>query len=454
MPTDTILGPIPSEWQYTTLGEVCRLGGGFIQTGPFGSQLHAADYVPVGIPSIMPVNIGDNRIVVDEIARIREADAERLSRHRVQPGDIVYSRRGDVERRALIREAESGWLCGTGCLLVRLGTGVVDPLYASYYLGHPEVKKWVVRHAVGATMPNLNMEIMAAVPFVLPPTSQQMAIARTLGRMDDKIDLNRRMNETLEAMAPTLFKSWFVDFDPVRAKADGRQPPGLDATTAALFPNSFEDSPLGPIPKGWQVTRLADITSKIGSGATPRGGSEVYVDEGIAFIRSQNVYDHSFNWDGLARITDQSAEELQGVTVQQGDVLFNITGDSILRTCVVDPGVLPARVSQHVAIIRPRSDVPSHFVHQYLVRQQMKDYLSGFDTGGTRKAVTKGHLESVPVVLPSRTVLGAFKARTDPLFARVEADVAESRTLTAMRDVLLPKLLSGELQVPNHEPGK
>ena len=114
----------------------------------------------------------------------------------------------------------------------------------------PRVRAWIVRHAQGATMPNLNTAILSALPFVVPPLEEQRAIAQILDTMDDKIELNRKMNETLEAMARALFKSWFVDFDPVRAKAEGRDP-GLPAPIAALFPDSFEDSELGEIPKGW-----------------------------------------------------------------------------------------------------------------------------------------------------------------------------------------------------------
>src|SRR5207249_2893431 len=146
-------------------------GGGVIQTGPFGSELHASDYVSVGIPSIMPTNIGENRIITEGIARITPEDAARLSRYLVRSGDIVYSRRGDIERRALIRDQENGWLCGTGCLMVRLGDDSgVDPVYASYYLSHSAVRQWLVQQAVGDTMPNLNISIMQALPFVVPPT--------------------------------------------------------------------------------------------------------------------------------------------------------------------------------------------------------------------------------------------------------------------------------------------
>ena len=251
------LGLLPPGWECLTLGAVCERGGGNIQTGPFGSQLHASDYRPVGIPSIMPQNLGDNRVIVDGIARIGDRDASRLRRYLVRKGDIVYSRRGDVEKRALIGPCEDGWLCGTGCLRVRLGENGADPGYASYYLGHPAVRQWIVRHAHGATMPNLNTAILSACPFVVPPISEQRAIAHTLGTLDDKIELNRRMNATLEAMARALFRSWFVDFDPVRAKMEGRDT-GLPKDIADLFPDRLVDSELGDAPEGWNVDSLAE----------------------------------------------------------------------------------------------------------------------------------------------------------------------------------------------------
>jgi len=191
---------------------------------------------------------------------------------------LVYSRRGDVERRALIREGEEGWLCGTGCLRVRFGSGIIDPLYASFYLGHPDVRAWIVRHAIGATMPNLNTGILSALPFVLPPLDEQRAIASVLGALDDKIELNRRMNATLEAMARALFTSWFVDFDPVRAKSEGRTPYGMDAATASLFPATFTDSPLGPIPAGWRVAPLPNVVAVNPPRTLRKGETATYLD--------------------------------------------------------------------------------------------------------------------------------------------------------------------------------
>src|SRR5262249_5326051 len=172
--------------------ELCRSGGGDIQTGPFGSQLHASDYVSNGIPSVMPQNIGDNVVIEDGIARITPHDAARLSRYLLRDGDIVYSRRGDVERRALVRQGQNGWLCGTGCLRVRPGISA-DSRFLSYYLGHPGVREWIVRHAIGATMPNLNTGILSALPVTLPPRKIQIAIGTLLGALDDKIATNDRI---------------------------------------------------------------------------------------------------------------------------------------------------------------------------------------------------------------------------------------------------------------------
>jgi type I restriction enzyme S subunit len=225
----------------------------------------------------------------------------------------------------------------------------------------------------------------------------------------------------------------------------------MSSVAFASLPTRLVGSELGPVPEGWKVTTLKSATTKIGSGATPRGGSAVYVDEGVAFIRSQNVHDHEFRWEGLARLSDRSAAELVGVQVMPGDVLLNITGDSILRTCVVDPSVLPARVSQHVMIIRAGEGIPVRYLHLYMVHPRTKAMLMGMNAGGTRQAVTKGHLESLAILIPPPELLAAFDRVTAPGFGLVDADRAESRKLAGLRDYLLPRLLSGRVRVRDAE---
>jgi type I restriction enzyme, S subunit len=201
---DSSLGPIPHGWTATTLPKACEQGGGSIQTGPFGTQLHAADYVNEGVPSIMPSDLRDNRIEPESISRIREQDAERLKTYRVQAGDVVYSRRGDVERRSLIRHSENGWLCGTGCLRIRFGPRGLNPFFGASYLGTLESRAWVVRHAVGATMPNLNTSILGALPMIAPPSELQSRFAEIVGPWDERGTIALEQSRTLATLRDTL----------------------------------------------------------------------------------------------------------------------------------------------------------------------------------------------------------------------------------------------------------
>jgi type I restriction enzyme, S subunit len=301
--------------------------------------------------------------------------------------------------------------------------------------------------AGGSATPILNKGHFSNVEITVPRKCYQDSVVEILSSFDRKIALNRKIIQALEEITQAIFKSWFVDFDPVYAKMAGQQPEGMDAATAALFPSELMESELGLIPKGWDVATLKQLTSKVGSGATPRGGREVYLDEGIALIRSQNVYNSEFVWGGLARISDDAASQLKGVEVFSKDILMNITGASILRTCVVPQEVLPARVNQHVAIIRAKSEVSPRYLHLHLLQRQVKDYLLGLNTGGSREAVTKSHIESVQILNPGRDVLLKFQQMVEPLFSEVENLASQARVLSNLRDTLLPKLLSGELKV-------
>jgi type I restriction enzyme, S subunit len=419
MAGDLINGEIPDHWEFTTLGEICQRGGGNIQTGPFGSQLHASDYVAVGVPSIMPTNIGENRIIEDGIVRITEKDANRLGQHRLRAGDIIYSRRGDVEKRALIREREEGWFCGTGCLKVRLGSGVVDPLFASLFLGHPAIREWIVRHAVGATMPNLNTTIMSEVPFALPPLAEQNAIAGVIGALDDKIELNRRMNATLEAMARALFQSWFVDFDPVRAKLDGRQPFGLDSDTAALFPANFEESALGPIPQGWEAGRLDDVL-------TLQRGFDLPTPD-----RTHGKYP-VMAASGPNGCHDKFMVRGPGVTTGRSGVLgrvFFIHGD-----------FWPLNTSLWVKEFKRVSTAYSFHLLRGLDFEM-------FNAGSAVPTLNRNHVHNLPVVIPPKPIIEAFDSLVMPLMKRQKANEDQSHILATLRDTMLPKLLSGELQI-------
>lgn len=197
-------GLVPRGWCVSTLGSICAENVGAIQTGPFGSQLHASDYLDAGIPVVMPQDLAGRRVQIEKIARVGEADANRLSRHRLRLNDIVFSRRGDVGRHALIGSRETGWLCGTGCLLVRPGETWPSGIYLSLALDRADAKEWLLRHAVGATMPNLNTGILSAVPIMHPDIHVLRAFDNVVRVLDDGISNNHSKIRSLSELRDTL----------------------------------------------------------------------------------------------------------------------------------------------------------------------------------------------------------------------------------------------------------
>ena len=432
-----LLDCLPPGWERSTLGAACERGGGNIQTGPFGSQLHASDYRPVGIPSVMPQNLGDNRVIEYGIARIGERDASRLARYLVRTGDIVYSRKGDVGRRALIGPREDGWLCGTGCLRVRLGDNGVDPRYASYYLGHPVVREWIVRHAHGATMPNLNTAILSACPFLIPPVPEQRGIAHVLGTLDDKIELNRRMNTTLEAMARALFRSWFVDFDPVRAKMAGGDT-GLPTDVADLFPDRLVDSELGGIPEGWMHGTLADIVS-----LNPESWGTGDPPQSVAYVDLTNT-----KWGYIERVEVYPWEEAPSRArrvLRKGDTIVATVRPGNGSFALIDEDGLTG--STGFAVLRPRRVHDRELVWCAVTSSNSIDRLAYLADGGAYPAVRPGAVLATSVVLAGCRARKAFASSTAALLDRIETNKRASRALTFLRDGLLPRLVSGELRV-------
>lgn len=434
----------PAAWERTTLGDVVRRGGGSIQTGPFGSQLHAHDYVDVGIPSIMPVNIGDNRLIRDGIACISEADAQRLSKHIVRKGDIIYSRRGDVERRALVRDAEDGWFCGTGCLKVRLGEGVVAPEFASFYLGHPDVRAWIVRHAVGITMPNLNTDIMQSVPFLLPPLDDQRAIASVLGSLDDKIEQNRRTARALERLARAIFRAWFVDFEPVKAKAAGAASfPSMPQAVFDALPTTFTDSDLGPVPEGWAVKAIGDVVSVKGGG-TPSTKNPEYWEGGVhcwATPKDMSRLVHPVLLDTERRITNAGLACISSGLLPVGTVLLS----SRAPVGYLALAAVPTAINQGFIALVCDGPLPPSYVLNWCF--ESLDAIKARASGTTFPEISKSNFRPMAAVVPPAAAVEAFRARAGPLYEMLEATQRETERLASLRDYLLPQLLSGQVPV-------
>jgi type I restriction enzyme, S subunit len=414
-----------SEWSVTTLGAVCEAQGGFIQTGPFGSQLHTSDYREIGTPVVMPTNIGDGGISVDGIARIGQVDIDRLPQHVLQLGDIVFSRRGDVTKNTLIRQREAGWFCGTGCLKVRLGTETVaNAMFISHSLRQPEVKDWLIRHAVGATMPNLNTGILADVPLRLPPLPTQREVANMLNALDDRIALLREINATLEAIAQALFKSWFVDFDPVRAKQQGLTPGGMDEATAAFFPSGFEESTLGLVPRGWRFEGVGKLVEGIYDGphATPPDA-----DAGPVFLGIKNLTGSGFDFSEIRHISESDfARWTRRVEPQSGDMVFSY--EATLGFFALVPPGLRCCLGRRLALIRPCvGGANGHFLFHQFVAVPFQRLLDRHTIqGATVNRIALKQFPTYPVLNPPDGLQARFGSLVAPLWARIHENQAQA----------------------------
>ena len=411
-----------NKWRKMTLGELCNSQNGSIQTGPFGSQLHASDYVEHGIPVVMPANIGDFCIVSDGISMIGKDDAKRLYQHAVIEGDVLFSRRGDVTKCARIKKYETGWLCGTGCLKVRLGNeSIALSSYVSHYLRLPSVKEWLVRHAVGATMPNLNTSILSSIQLVFPVSiEKQNQIADFLDVLDDRIQILHETNATLEAMAQALFKSWFVDFDPVHAKAEGRAPEGMDAEIAALFPDEFEESELGMIPKGWKVERVNEHIELAYGKALKR---DQRIDGPIVVIGS----------NGQIGLHNKGLVKGPGIVVGRkgnpGTVIW------------VDDDFFPIDTTFYIV---QKSNTPLSFWKYALSEFNLPSLSADSAVPG----LNRNFVYSKSLCTPSGDVLKAFDLIFQSIRCLIFNNCQLAHTLTSLRDILLPRLISGKLRLP------
>jgi type I restriction enzyme S subunit len=434
-----------SGWRETTVGVLCDEGVLHTQTGPFGSQLHSYDYVPSGVPVVPTEGIGRRRLLTEGIPEVAEETAARLSRHRLKAGDILFARRGvqATGLSAIVTPRQEGWLCGTGAILLRIKGKAVDPEFLSFFLSAEESVLWLKQHAVGAVMPNLNEGVIRQIPLKLPPLAEQKAIAAVLGALDDKIELNRRMNATLEAMARALFQSWFVDFDPVRAKLDGRPPAALDPATAALFPDSFRDSEAGHIPKGWTVGKVSDLAT-LNRGAVNPGDFPT------------ETFDHyslpAFDNGRTPKVELGSAIMSNKLTVTPNSVLLSKLNPHIPRIWLPDLHASRRSVcSTEFMVACSKPGVSREYLFSLFTSSAFASIYGTLVTGttGSHQRIRPESVLDMKIVIPSPSLIRAFTDLAKPMFDRINRNTEQSRTLATLRDKLLPKLLSGELNTPN-----
>ena len=390
------------EFKTYRLADICNS----IQTGPFGSQLHKSDYVEFGTPIVMPKDITNGKINDNNISRISKNDVAKLFKHKLVPGNIIYPRRGDISKCALVTSKEDGWVCGTGCIKVDINQQIANSMYVMYVLCQSETINWIESNAVGTTMLNLNTSILSDLPIKLPSLNMQKKLANIVSSFDKKIELNRRINDNLEQQAQALFDYYF--------SADSKY---------------LSDSERGVL------TNIAVYLNGLAMQKFPPTDSEHSLP--VLKIKELGQGKCDNNSDRCSNDIDSN------YVIDNGNIIFSWSGTLMVDVwCGGKCGL-----NQHLFKVTPLQDYPQWFIYYWTIR-----HLNTFKLIAKDKAVTMGHikrvdLEKAEVIIPNKYSLVEMNAQIEPLYQSIINNRLQIAELETLRDALLPKLMSGELKI-------
>jgi len=397
-----------SGWNVYQLGQLIERGSAELQTGPFGTMLNSSEYTVTGTPVIAVQDICENKLSHHKFVYVNESTVKRLSRYKVKKGDIIFGRKGAVERRAIIKKSEDGWLQGSDCIRLRFDDSI-DATFISYQFGSESHREWMLQFANGATMPSLNQQILKLLPIRLPPLPEQKAIAAVLSSLDDKIDLLHRQNKTLESMAETLFRQWFIE--------------------------EAQD-----VCEEYSVSDFAD-----------------HVKENVVPAKSKSGYYHHYSLPAF--------DEGRRPTLELGsEILSN-------KYKVVEHSILVSKLNPKVPRIWPVSSLPSKnsicsTEFQVLKPKNIKLYgyllfllrsndavdalsMAASGTSGSHQRVRPEDIFNIKTSLPSLARAEQYSNMVMPGIAKTCSNLLQINILEILRDTLLPKLMSGEVRVIN-----
>jgi len=402
------------EWRNERFGQMAEL----VQ-----DTVHPSDVI--GIPYIGLEHIGEGTLQLLGAGLAEDATS---IKSQFKAGDILFGKLRPYFRK-VIRAPFDG-ICSTDIWVVRPKAGV-DSGFLFYLMASDIFIEPLVRASEGTKMPRAKWDFAISLEFPLPPLPEQQAIARILGTLNDKIELNRSMNETLEAMARSIFKSWFVDFDPVQAKAEGREPAGMDAETAALFPDDFDETEMGMVPKGWKVGKLGEYLLNFDSKRVPVSGAErckrkgPYPYHGAAGIMD---YIDDYLFDGMYVLVGEDGSVIQ----EDGFAVIQYVWGRFW-------------VNNHAHVLQGKGAISSEQLYLYFQFETVAPYV----TGAVQPKLSQGRMNGMPFLFAGDAVCRAFAQLVLPFFALLRTNVDCNNTLISMRDALLPMLISGELRVKN-----
>jgi type I restriction enzyme S subunit len=426
-----------ADWPEVSLLEITtKIGSGSTPRGG------AETYLPcrMHFALVRSQNVFDRRFDSDGLVFISDEQARDLRGVMLQPSDILLNITGDgvTFGRSCIVPSDVHPACvNQHVSIIRVDPKRAIPGYVLSFLTHPVVKRYIESFNAGGSRRAITKGHIESFRLPLPSLPEQSAIAHILGSLDDKIELNRRMNATLEAMAQALFKSWFVDFDPVRAKAAGKAPPGLAPKIAALFPDRFQDSELGEIPEGWTVSSLGDIAENPRRSVQPRE-----IEPSTPYIALEHMPRHCI---ALSEWGTSESLESDKLAFKRGAFLFGK-----LRPYFHKVGVAPLDgvCSTDIVVVTPKTESWFGFVLGHISSDVFVDYTSAGSTGTRMPRTSWNEMARYRVVVPNESIGKAFTLHVRHAISRMGVSIQESRILASLRDTLLTKLISGELRVP------
>ena len=437
-----------SEWPLVSIDDIAGDWKGSMAVGPFGSRMKADLYVPSGVRVIRGNNLSGGREPEGDYVFVSEEIADSLASCCLIPGDLVFPHRGNIGEVGITPDDGLRYMLSTSLMKLSPDRGKVVPLYLMYYFKSKIGRAALLMNASQVGTPGIAtpLKSLRGIQLQLPPLDVQRNIAVTLSTLDDRINLLRETNATLEAIAQALFKSWFVDFDPVRAKQQGQIPEGMDEATAALFPDSFEESELGLVPKGWRAGTIADFARQHKGAINPLQNPKV-------------IYEH-FSlpaFDNQQMPISELGTEIKSnkTSVPPDAVLLSKLNPHIPRVW------LPVEVGNNavcsteflVFVPAPNSGASKEFIYCAFTTAKFKELLCQLVTGtsNSHQRVKPDGISTMVAVIPNDDTLKAFGSIVKPIFERIGHNKNKAQTLARLRDTLLPRLISGQLRIAEAE---
>lgn len=431
-----------SEWKKVRIEDIAEK----IAMGPFGSNIKVETFVDAGVPVISGSHLHGVRLEDGDFNFVTEAHAEKMKNSNVFRGDVIFTHAGNIGQVAYIppNSQYERYVISQRQFYLRCDLEKASPVFISYFFHGKEGQHKLLANASQTGVPSIARpsSYLKTIELALPPLLEQRAIAHILGTLDDKIEMNRQQNKTLEEMARALFKAWFVDFEPVRAKMEGRwQPgqslPGLPAHLYDLFPDRLVETEQGEIPQGWEITTLTDYAA-----LNPESWSKKTRPSAIRYVDLSGT-----KWGRIESVTDYESNDApsraQRILRPLDTLVGTVRPGNGSYTFISEEGLTG---STGFAVLRPLHHINAEFVYLAATAAENIERLSNLADGGAYPAVRPEVVSATPVPTIDPLLLNAFSQQVSPMLEGMAENERLSRTLAQLRDTLLPKLISGELR--------